>query len=385
MPDDSAALAAELAKRTEAEAGMAAALVELERHPGHQTLSAGTTTGITAQRWATASAALAGLWEDFATYRGVLDEARARPTERRRLLRESSIEVARTPVSLGSRGLTGAVETIETITLDALATRMDAAFRQVGHVVATCDAVQRAVFAALVPTADQARAALAMAGELDPSGADPDIGPLSAALAEIERACVHDPLALADRPTAEVLAPLQDALDGVAARCSELAAVRDDWASALVGLATALAAVEGLYEEADRAQRTAHELVAGADLGDTADPTPHLRERFARVPHLVGWPARAAALADLRAEVAAATSALRAAADEAAGLVERRRELRGRFEAYRARAGRLGVAERPDVLAAGDRVRDLLWTRPCDLAGATVALVDYQRLIRDGG
>jgi len=95
MAEDSAALAAELAKRTEAEAGMAAALVELERHPGHQTLSAGTTTGITAQRWASASATLAGLWEDFATYRGVLDEARARPTERRRLLRESSIEVAR--------------------------------------------------------------------------------------------------------------------------------------------------------------------------------------------------------------------------------------------------------------------------------------------------
>ena len=31
---------------------------------------------------------------------------------------------------------------------------------------------------------------------------------------------------------------------------------------------------------------------------------------------------------------------------------------------------RLGVTERPDALAAGDRVRDLLWTRPCDLAAA---------------
>jgi len=48
-------------------------------------------------------------------------------------------------------------------------------------------------------------------------------------------------------------------------------------------------------------------------------------------------------------------------------------------------AARLGVVERPDVLAAGDRVHDLLWTRPCDLAAATVAVVEYQRLIRDGG
>jgi hypothetical protein len=384
MADEGAALAAELARRTEAEAVMAAALVELERHPGHLTLSSGATTGVTAQRWATASAALAGLWQDFATYRGVLDAARARPAERRLLLREPSIEVSRTPVALAQRGLTGAAETVETITLDALATRMDAAFREVGDVVTTCDAVQRAVFGALVPTADQARAALATARGLDPDGVDPDVGPLTAAVAEIEETCVHDPLALADRPTSDVLAPLQDALDAVARRCGELVAVRDGWAGELDALAAALTAAEALRDEGQRAQRVARELIVGADPV-VADPVPHLRERLAALPTVAGWPARAAALADLRAAIATATARLRTAADEAAGLVERRSELRGRFEAYRAKASRLGVAERPDLLAAGDRVRDLLWTRPCDLAGATLALVDYQRLIRDGG
>ena len=88
---------------------------------------------------------------------------------------------------------------------------------------------------------------------------------------------------------------------------------------------------------------------------------------------------------DLRVAVAEATAELRTAADAAVGLVERRSELRGRFDAYRAKAARLGVVERPDVLAAGDRVHDLLWTRPCDLAAATVAVVEYQRLVRDGG
>ena len=43
MADEGAALAAELARRTEAEAAIAAALVELERHPGHLTLSCGAT------------------------------------------------------------------------------------------------------------------------------------------------------------------------------------------------------------------------------------------------------------------------------------------------------------------------------------------------------
>ena len=103
------------------------------------------------------------------------------------------------------------------------------------------------------------------------------------------------------------------------------------------------------------------------------------------LPRIPGWPARAAALQDLRVAVADTTGALRNAADAAVGLVERRSELRGRFDAYRAKAARLGVVERPDVLAAGERVHDLLWTRPCDLAAATVAVVDYQRLVRDGG
>ena len=69
-----------------------------------------------------------------------------------------------------------------------------------------CDATHRAVFTALVPLADRARAALATARELDPDGAD--TVRLAGALADVERALVHDPLALADRPVEDVLAPL---------------------------------------------------------------------------------------------------------------------------------------------------------------------------------
>lgn len=382
---DDAALAAELAARTAAEATMAGALVELERHPGHTTLSAGTCTGVTARRWATASAALSGLWADFATYRDVLEVARDRPDERRRLLRDAAIEVRRTPVALAQRGLTGAAETVETITLDAMAARMDTAFREVSHVVAGCDAVQRAVFTELVPLAARARAALALAHELDSAGVDPDVGPVTAALAEIERTCVHDPLALADRPVAEVLAPLAHALDGLAARCAPLDAVRTGWTDTLARLDAALAAAEGLRAECRRAAERVRELIANAGPGVPADPVPSLRARRAALPAVAGWPARDTALAALWSEVDAATATLHATRDDAAGLLERRSELRGRYEAFRAKAGRLGVGEGTALLAADEGVRDLLWTRPCDLRGATVALVDYQRLIREGG
>lgn len=347
-------MAAELAACVDVEARMATALVELERHPGHLTLAAGTCTGVTAQRWAAASATLSGLWEDFATYRSVLDDARARPAERPRCLRE----------------------------LDALTARMDTALREVDAVVTACDTTHRAVFTALAPLADRIRGALTTARELDPDGTA--TARLAGALAGVERALVHDPLALADRPVEDVLAPLADALGPVLTRCAELAAVRDGWTAALTDLETALAAAGGLYAAADRAGRRARELIADADP-PAADPLPPLRAWLAALPRIPGWPARAAALQDLRVAVVDTTAALRSAAEAAVGLVERRSELRGRLDAYRAKAARLGVVERPDVLAAGDRAHDLLWTRPCDLAAATVAVVDYQRLVRDGG
>jgi hypothetical protein len=71
------ALDAELARRVEAEGWMAAALVELENHPGHRLLVTVTPTGRTAERWASARDLLAGLWQDFGIYQAVVATARA--------------------------------------------------------------------------------------------------------------------------------------------------------------------------------------------------------------------------------------------------------------------------------------------------------------------
>jgi hypothetical protein len=136
--------------------------------------------------------------------------------------------------------------------------------------------------------------------------------------------------------------------------------------------------------ESARTARQARELIAGVEPL-AADPLPSLPPQLVALLRIPDWPSRAAAVQDLRTAVANTTAALQEAADAAAGLVDRRGELRGRFDAYRAKVTRLGVAERPDVLAADGRVRDLLWTRPCDLAASTVAVAEYQRLVRDGG
>jgi len=67
----------------------------------------------------------------------------------------------------------------------------------------------------------------------------------------------------------------------------------------------------------------------------------------------------------------------------AAGLLERRDELRGRLGAHLALAVRLGIAE-DVVIAARHRVaHELLWTKPCDLGAATRALVAFQQSVTD--
>jgi hypothetical protein len=375
-------LDAELARRVDAERRMATALVELERHPGHVLLSTITPTGRTAQRWAAARDALAGLWQDFATYQGTVAAARdvTAPAERCRLLREPSIEVSRTVVERRLTGDVGHVEHVETITLEQLSARMEAAFRVVDDIVRECAGLHGAFLAGVAPLAGQLRAARVLAADLDAESAA--LAVLTAKVDDLDRTCAVDPLSLAGPPPAEVLAVLAAEIAAVAARLAALAAVRDGWAATLADLEAALADLRVFGEQEERVRALAAERIAGPALEPPPDRLPALRQRLAMLAGPVGWPARAAGLDALRHAVDEANRELRAAHGLAAGLLERRAELRGRFESYRARAGRLGHAEHPDLLRLDGDVRRLLWSRPCDLAAATRALVDYQRMLQ---
>jgi hypothetical protein len=380
MTDD---LNAELARRVDAEQRMATTLVELERRPGHVLLSSITPTGLTAQRWATAQQALSGLWQDFATYQAVVAAARRAtdPVELHRLLRDPSIEVSRTIVE---RGLTGDVEHVVTITLQQLSDRMEAAFRDVDQVVEACASLHEAFLVGLAPLAEQLRAARELAVGLDTEEAELAI--LTARVDDLDRACAADPLSLQGQPPAEVLSALAAEIRAVSDRLAVIAAVRDGWAATVADLRAALDGVQDLAEQERRARALADERIAGPPLDPPPDRLPALRQRLATLTGRVGWPARANSLNALRSAIEEANRELRAAHERAAGLMDRRAELRGRFEAYRAKATRLGCAEHPDLLRIDGDVRRLLWTRPCDLGAATRALLDYQRVLqRDCG
>lgn len=71
------------------------------------------------------------------------------------------------------------------------------------------------------------------------------------------------------------------------------------------------------------------------------------------------------------------------AAVEAAvgGAVVRRAELRGRSDAYRAKAAGRGFAEDAGLAELHRRARDVLSGVPCDLNAGTVAVRRYQRAV----
>ena len=393
-------LDAELSDRSREETRIAASLVELERHPGHRLLTGGPLTGATAARWATAAPLLSGLWRDFTLYREALETARTvrgsrpRPNESalaelHRLLALPSVEVSRIEVGLSERGLTGAAERVEKITLDELSARMHTAFAEVSELVTTCGRLREEALAELAPIAERVRAAGRLAAELDVG--QPSLTAAASALADLERRAGADPLSLADGPGSgglgglgRELPALSVALDDLTARLTTIASVRDGWADRLAELDGELRRLDELRARERTERDRATELVA-ASLTAPPDRLPGLLSRRACLERAASWAARADALGELRTAVGAAAAELGAAVELATGLVERRAELRGRFEAYRARALRLGRIEEPGLLRLEEEIRRLLWTRPAELAGATRAIGAYQRLVRQAG
>jgi hypothetical protein len=379
-------LSVELAERVALQGRMASALVELERHPGHALLTSGRLAGETAQLWAGIDGELAGLWRDFDEHRRVVDAATAAAeggdlATLRRLLHDPSIELSRTVLPLHERGLTGVPERVEHVGLDTLHRRMEATFDRVSAFVTRADAAYRDALARIASLAEQLRDARRIADDLGTE--QHAVAELTRRLDVVERAATTDPLG-SDGSDVDT-GPLARDVGAAVERLRAAGAFRDGWPDRTARLDAALRELDALRGRmvADRAR--ASEIVVVTLPTAPPDRRPALRARRAAVLATDGWSARAAALDSLLVAVAAEADALRAARELASGLIERRDELRGRCEAYRAKAHRLGRSEQPEILRLEEELRAVLWARPCDLAAATRVLAEYQRLLQAEG
>jgi len=382
-------------------------LLELDGSFAKRVLDGATLTGQTRDRWATASAALATLWETFLAYSAVVDRVAALGSGNRRparkdlpeleaLLERGCVQLPAAPVPLARRDLAAANR--PPVTLGAAVGAMRRAFTSVTEVTSAVEAVWTAVGVPFdAATEELARCRPLVFGLGQDIGAEFDEA--EADLRAQRAAANADPLALwrpaaastgtgpgtgslgtggaADTSAAERLRVL---VSGLSARVAALDRVRRQARQRIDALTAAVTAARAARQDA-----AATWQAASARVGPLPPLPPGLAD-----PPLAGlgtlasqgqWRQLEAELGRCEAELARFGGETDEVRGSATAAIDKRDELRGLLRAYKAKAGRLGAAEDANLAARYDEAHALLWTAPCDLAVAQAAVVTYQRAI----
>ncbi|SEG89818.1 hypothetical protein SAMN04489712_12476 [Thermomonospora echinospora] len=374
---------------------ISANLLDLENHHGYRLLKGARLAGPTRRRWDDVTARLTLLWRLFDAYQRILDEAgqvrdrQTRPGEATlreltALLSGPSVELPLDEVPLERRTLLG--PTSERLTLAEAVGRMTAAYDEAIGLISAVDAAWETLLGPLDAAEEEWREAARLARSLA-AGRDAELDRIGRELAAAGQLVRTDPLALVRDGRADTarldavradLAKVRDVL-------VEAVRVREEYDRRVGGIESALTRLGEVLAQARDAYRTVQVKIASPGVDEPADPTPVLRERLAALAGLRDagrWPELAGRVAALEGAVAAALEQAERSRRLIGGLLERRDELRGRLDAYRVKAARLGFAEHDELTRLQEQARELLWTAPCDLQRSTVVLAQYQRVLR---
>ena len=374
---------AELLRLETAMTAIASNLVDLDDNPARKDLDKTKLTGKTADAWADATDALTQLWDGYRMLTDVIAEARSLRDKRKlsdadraafvHRVQGRSITLSTTIVPLAQRGLLGAGQVHTTCSPAELLSAMEAAFRIAATVATQAgDVWQKLLPAAADATAavDNVRVLIRLHGgpQATIDDADRRLGTFTRTLAtdplgvdERELTTVRDLVARADAERTSA-AELKEALTQ---RLADAHALLDQFAEAQ------RAADAALDDAADRFQEKDLRVVRGPDL----------RPDLAAVDALAAagqWALISPRLADWTRRARERLAALRDAAAHNGGLLVARNELRGRLDAYRAKALRLGLGENAELTPLADAARAALYTAPCDLDAARAAVNAYQ-------
>ncbi|MFG1999409.1 hypothetical protein ACGFNU_09725 [Spirillospora sp. NPDC048911] len=370
------------------------ALLDLEGHQGHRLLNGAAVTGETARRQAALQSRLSMLWSLFDLYGGTLaaaEELRARQSrpgqaqlaELTRLLTGPSVELPAEEVPIERRTLLSSPAG-EKLSLGGVVERMTPLFEEAARMVAAVDAVWSELLSALGQVEADRRTVSELAASL--GGPDPEVDRIARELDELATAVRTDPLSFASGGHVDT-SRLQAAGSGLAElrrRLGEAVAFRDDSEARIGRVAAAIDEVRAAEADAREARDRVLVKIASPVLPDLAVRSAVLADRLAALRVLRDgrrWSELAERMHDLGR--AAATALEQTRNDQAliTGLLDRRDELRGRLDAYRVKAARLGLAEDAELTRLYREARELLWTSPCDLRKATVTLSGYQQAI----
>jgi hypothetical protein len=368
-------------------------LLELEAHQGYQLLKGTRLTGGTKRRWIDINGRMATLWKLFDAHGKVFVEAQelrarhskpgqAQLAELTRLLTGTSVELVSGEIPLEERTLLG--PTGEWLTLEAVVRRMTPLYEETAGMVASTDEIWSGLLTRLGQVEETARAVEALHGSL--AIREPDFDRIAGLLAAVGETARSDPLSLSSDGRADTsrIDEIGRDLAALRGRLEDAVRIRDEHDERARGIAAAIELVETAEHEAAQARETVLVKIASPALPDVPSLSASLRDRLAALEGLRRdgrWMELATRAAELERTVATALDQARETTGLITGLLDRREELRGRLDAYKAKAGRLGLAEDTALTELHQRAHDLLWTSPCDLRGATVTLADYQRAI----
>jgi hypothetical protein len=195
-----------------------------------------------------------------------------------------------------------------------------------------------------------------------------------------------DPLTLwlDDRADTAGLDQLLRQAQALATRSEEMARLRADTDRQIAQVARAVAVARASEQDARAVRDEAAQKISPGQLPALPAATRGLGDRLAGLDaHRAAgrWPRLASEIEAIGKASAAAAAEWNDTGQAARALLDRRGEMRGLLDAYRAKASRLGAAENLDLARGYERARDLLWSAPCDLTAASEAMRAYQQAV----
>jgi len=372
-------------------------LLELDGSFGKRLLAGAALTGQTKRRWEAAAATLATLWQVYSAYSAAVDRAaeevagRLGPRELAAvtaLLTGPSVQLASGPAPLGGRDLADSGR--EELTLVTAVARMRRAFASVTEVVAAAEQVWTELAGRLDTIGAELDRVTRLTTTLNDEAVTGDLAASQATLARQRDTLNGDPLSLWQGSAVDVSPAdrLAERITSIAARADELVRLRDEARDRIDGVTAAADRARAARDDAVAAWQQAAAKIAPEAMspppGDLAD----LSGRLAGLDALLAagrWIRLSSELDLLERELAAAATKFIDTERAVVALMNRRDELRGLLDAYKAKAARLGAVEDLGLAERYDRARDLLWTAPCDLAAAADAVTGYQQAVLAAG
>lgn len=392
-----------------------ASLLALQDHPGRRLLEGAQLSGRTAERWSEAEPGLGLLWSMFDSYSEALAAARAVRSRRAKpgqselyeltdLLRGRGVTISAGQLNRSTHLLTGGGRMSEQVSLSDLVDRMNDWYGRIIEVASAADAVWSALPARIdLLTAELGRVrALARSVGVHP-GEHPTGDALeerARELAALREEVIADPLAFwTPRPgagsTGSGSAPgtvdtgrydrAARTVDGIRVELEDLLRLRDDADERLEGVGETLARADATLAEARRARGEVLAKIASTEVPAVPGPASAMRERLAQADQLRRhgqWHRLGPLLDTLEGAAQRELQRARESLTSVTAPLAVRAELRGRLDAYKAMAARLGVSEDPELIERYDQARRMLWSAPCDLRAAEHAVQRYQQGLR---